>query len=283
MNVVVVPFPEHPRLGAGSHSLGMDATMAFQPIVNVNTKTIYAYEALARGRHNEGAAQVLDSIDDNQREEFDRECTLKAIGLASLLKVPTRLAINLAAATTSERLLSFAKKAATSNGFFPSQLMFEVTMGRNAHNRQFHDRHDIQKLFDGCRQQGFLVVLDRFGTADSGLDLLSTFRPDIFKLSMTLVRDIHIYPMRRASVRGIAQVCSDMGILVVAAGVETAEECRALRDAGVHLCQGNCFAPPRFEGLPLIPPTVWPRIDRRSSDRTIPLLHSSTGRVHLHN
>jgi EAL domain-containing protein (putative c-di-GMP-specific phosphodiesterase class I) len=262
----------------------MRATMAFQPIVDVNTKTIFAYEALARGPRNEEAALVLDSIDDARLADFDRASTRTAIRLASLLMVPAKLNINLGSAASPRTLLSFAAQIAGAHGFLPSKIMFEINPGRSG--QHFHDpayRHhprDMEELFDTCRREGFAIALDHFGAADAGLGLLSTLRPNAVKLSMQLVRNIAADAMKRASVRGITQICSELGILVIAVGVETGEECRTLRDVGVYLCQGNCFAPPRLEGLPLIPPTVWPRIDRRATPRAS-ALPTSANRIHI--
>jgi EAL domain-containing protein (putative c-di-GMP-specific phosphodiesterase class I) len=52
-------------------------------------------------------------------------------------------------------------------------------------------------------------------------------------------------------------VCGELGIDVIAEGIETREECLALADQGVRLFQGYFFARPAFEALPQIPPDVW--------------------------
>ena len=56
--------------------------MAFQPIVNVNTGSILAYEALARGPQGQSAASVLDHTLHNNRYSIDQRCREKAISIS---------------------------------------------------------------------------------------------------------------------------------------------------------------------------------------------------------
>jgi EAL domain-containing protein (putative c-di-GMP-specific phosphodiesterase class I) len=51
--------------------LDFDFTFAFQPIVDVEQQTIFAYEALVRGPNKEGAAEILSKVNDNNRYRFD--------------------------------------------------------------------------------------------------------------------------------------------------------------------------------------------------------------------
>ncbi len=62
-------------------------TMAFQPIVNVSTQTVFAHEALVRGVDGEGAGSVLARVSDENRYAFDQNCRVKAIELAADLKL----------------------------------------------------------------------------------------------------------------------------------------------------------------------------------------------------
>ena len=236
-----------------------EATCAFQPIVDVNEKSIFGYEALVRGRNNESAAEILGAVSESERSEFDGRCITKAIANAAQLSLSTVLSMNLPATAEAVELVQLAQRAGAAKGIPPERLMLEICAG----HRQA-DLARMRQVFEACRHAGAAVAFDRFGNDDAGLDLLAEFRPDAIKLSMELVRDSHLFPVRRAVVTGIAQVCREFGILVVAVGVETAEECRALRDSGLYLFQGHCFARPRFEGLPPVPSTVWARIDRRT-------------------
>jgi EAL domain-containing protein (putative c-di-GMP-specific phosphodiesterase class I) len=74
--------------------------------------------------------------------------------------------------------------------------------------------------------------------------------PDILKLDMDLIRDIHKLPNKQAVVAGILAMMSRLGGKVLAEGVETEEEYFWLRSQGISLFQGYLFAKPGFETLP---------------------------------
>jgi EAL domain-containing protein (putative c-di-GMP-specific phosphodiesterase class I) len=69
------------------------------------------------------------------------------------------------------------------------------------------------------------------------------------KLDMGLVRGLDADPVRREIVAAVAGLCARIGVGVVAEGVETAGELRALREAGVHLVQGWLIGRPVTGGL----------------------------------
>ena len=69
-------------------------TMAFQPIVDMQEHRIDSHEALVRGLDGEGASSVLGQITDENRYAFDQACRVKAIELASSLKIDGHLNIN---------------------------------------------------------------------------------------------------------------------------------------------------------------------------------------------
>lgn len=92
--------------------------------------------------------------------------------------------------------------------------------------------------------------IDDFGAGHSGLNLLAEFQPDIIKIDMALIRDIHLHRPRQAIVAGALAICRDLAITVVAEGIESQDEANYLRDAGVRYMQGYWFAKPAFQALP---------------------------------
>jgi len=63
-------------------------TMAFQPILDVEEQSSYAFEALVRGLEGEGAYSILSQVTEENRYAFDQNCRVKAIALASRLGTP---------------------------------------------------------------------------------------------------------------------------------------------------------------------------------------------------
>jgi EAL domain-containing protein (putative c-di-GMP-specific phosphodiesterase class I) len=79
------------REGAG---LGFEFTMAFQPIVDLPKKQIFAYEALVRGLNGEGADFILAKVNEANLYSFDQACQVRAIQLAAELGMSEKLSIN---------------------------------------------------------------------------------------------------------------------------------------------------------------------------------------------
>jgi len=96
---------------------------------------------------------------------------------------------------------------------------------------------------------GFLTAIDDFGAGFPGLNLLADLQPDIIKLDMALIRNVDTDRARRSIVAAMVTATNDLGIRVIAEGIETAQEFAALRDLGIDLMQGYHFAKPAFQAL----------------------------------
>jgi len=104
----------------------------------------------------------------------------------------------------------------------------------------------------------FKTAIDDFGSGYSGLNLLSVFQPDFLKLDMELTRDIDSNSIKQIIVKGIIHVAQDLGITIIAEGVETKNELDLLESFGINLFQGYYFAKPAFEALAVIPSEIFP-------------------------
>ncbi|HVL75570.1 MAG TPA: EAL domain-containing protein [Noviherbaspirillum sp.] len=235
------------RNGAG---LDFAFSMAFQPIVDVRRRRIHAYEALVRGPANEGAATILGRVHDGNRYRFDQACRVKAIEVAARLGLPERegclLHINFLpnAVYRPETCIRATLEAAAEFRFPTERIVFEVTEGEKV-----RDEAHLQGIVTEYRRHGFATAIDDFGAGYSGLNLLANFQPDIIKLDMALTRNLDMDRARRAIVAGVLMTCRELGIVVIAEGVETAGELRALEDLGVELVQGYLLGKPAFEQL----------------------------------
>lgn len=234
--------------------LDIGITMAFQPIVQASTRSIYGYEALVRGVGQEPAGVVLSKVTQDKVYSFDQTCRVVAIDLAARLGLQGMLSINFLpnAVYRPETCIRATLEAAEESGFPTDRLMFEVT-----ESERIVDSAHLKSIFQEYKRRGFTVAIDDFGAGYSGLNLLAEFQPDVIKLDMALTRGFDSDRVRQAIVAGILRVCESLSIRVVAEGIETREEYEALRGEGVDFFQGYHFARPGFQMLPAVEETAW--------------------------
>lgn len=224
-------------------------TMAFQPIVDIETAEIYAYEALVRPPGGGSAYDVLSQITEENRYAFDQGCRVKAITLAARLEMTALLSINFLPNAVYQPAACLQKtfEAAESACFPLHHLMFEVT-----ENEPSRDIGHLQNIFTEYKRHGMITAIDDFGAGHSGLNMLADFQPDVLKIDMALTRAINTDAVRYEIARAIIGLCRSLHISVIAEGVETVDEAVALRELGVRLFQGYLFARPAVEQLPQI-------------------------------
>ena len=265
MNEIVNFTPVGCRECRDKTKLGIDFTMAFQPIVDVSIKGIFGYEALVRGPNNEGAEFILSQLNDSNRYRFDQAIRVKAIDLAKRLDLQGMLSINFLPNVVykPETCIRATLEAAAEMDFPTNRIMFEVTEGEKV-----IDNDHLRNIFKEYKKHNFTTAIDDFGAGYAGLNLLADWQPDIIKLDMSLTRNVNSDRVRRVLVFGIISICKELEIKVIAEGIETIEECLTLVDEGVTLFQGYLFARPGFETLPVVNAEVWPLIKtRRTRDR----------------
>jgi len=245
--------PDFRKLGcqecANGKALGFDFTMAFQPIVDCETREVFAHEALARMPGTNSAKEVMSRVDDSNRYRFDQTCRSKAIKLAAEIGMSSYLSINFLpnAVYRPELCIRTTIEAAEQYGFPIDQIIFEITEGEKVDNHAH-----LEEIVRYYQQTGFKTAIDDFGAGYSGLNLLASMKTDYIKLDRFLVTGIDSDPGKRAIVKGILAVCEDMGIGVIAEGIETQAEHSVLRDMGIRYLQGYRFARPSIESLPVI-------------------------------
>ena len=242
---VAVPYPSRKAWLARLPKL--TCAFAFQPIVDARRSLVIAYEALVRGAHNESAEMILNAVSPAELATFDEECRKGALATARRLGITCDLNLNLLPQgfRADRDCLASTLDTAIELGFTPERLVMEVTEGEVLGNQ---DR--FTELIGIYRGLGMRTAVDDFGSGYSGLNVLADFQPDQIKLDKNLVRGIESQGPRQAIVRAIFQVCRDLGIELIAEGVESADEYHWLLDEGIYLFQGYLFAHPAFDALP---------------------------------
>ena len=235
--------------GCRSEGHAFDIAMAFQPIVDVETGRVFAFEALVRGSKGESACAVLAKVTPENRYAFDQQCRVAAIEgavAAGILETDAKLSINFLpnAVYSPVACIQLTLKTARATGFPPDRLIFEFT-----ENEEMADPTHIAHIVDSYRKMGFATALDDFGAGYAGLGLLAKFQPDMIKLDMDLIRAIDTCLPRRLIVESVVRLCAKLGITLIAEGIETIAEYDTLRALGVRYIQGFLLARPAFKAL----------------------------------
>jgi EAL domain-containing protein (putative c-di-GMP-specific phosphodiesterase class I) len=223
-------------------------SMAFQPIVDLKTNKIFAYEALVRGPAGEGAGSVLSAVDASNRYAFDQQCRVKAIELAAGLfphDEDVGLSINFMPNAVYEprACIRLTLAAAMRSNFPLRNIIFEFT-----ESEQLDTAH-LFNILRTYRDMGFRTAIDDFGAGHAGLGLLADFQPDIAKLDMALIRGIDTDTARQKIVKHTVEMLHDLGVTPLCEGIETVGELQVLHELGVDLVQGYLIARPAFEAL----------------------------------
>jgi EAL domain-containing protein (putative c-di-GMP-specific phosphodiesterase class I) len=228
----------------------MAFSMAFQPIVDLETGTIAAHEALVRGPGGELAHTILGALSAADRPVFDHASRVKAIALASRLGLAAGLSINInagnfrpGAIADPDASLDATLAACMAHGITPDRITFELVEDGRVFDRRF-----MQALLAAHRRHGIRTALDNFGAGFAGLGALFELGPEIVKLDMALIRGIAHDRQKRERLAAIVEACRG-GFALSAMGVETEGELAVLRDMGVGFAQGYLIAKPTFERL----------------------------------
>ncbi len=213
--------------------------MAFQPIVETVRPRVFGYEALMRSREASlphpgavlGAAERLGLLNELGRrvrslcaEAFDRapnDATL-------FVNLHTRDLLDPDLFDGSAPLTKMAER-----------VVLEIT-----ERATIDDVKDIQARVLRLRRLGFRIAIDDLGAGYAGLSSFAALEPEIVKLDMSLVRNVHQSAIRHRLVESMTSLCKEMSMQVVAEGIELREERESVRGSGCDLLQGYLFAKP---------------------------------------
>jgi len=112
---------------------------------------------------------------------------------------------------------------------------------------------DLNDRIARIRRMGYRLAVDDLGAGYAGLSSLARLEPEFMKLDMSLIRDVHLKPLKRHLVQSMAHLARELGIWAVAEGVERSEELETLAALGLDLVQGYHVGRPERE---LVEPTA---------------------------
>ena len=217
---------------------GDGLTMVVQPIVDVRSGSIHAYEALARfGADGKGSPLQWFSLADElgEREALERACLREALELFCRRPAGVRLSVNLSAAVLIDR--STLRMLDRQRDL--SDLIIEVTEEALVHNDE-----QLNTALAPLRERGAQMAVDDMGSGYSGLGQIMAVHPSYLKLDRSLISRIDTDRDRAALVGALADYAARVDSLLVAEGMETAEELRTLIELGVPLAQGYYLSRP---------------------------------------
>lgn len=218
--------------------------MAVQPIVDLRSSTVLAYEALARFQEEGGRGPahwfaLADSL--GMRIELELACPERALALQEDLPEGAMLTVNVSAQAVHDgrvrRLLLQAR---------PQSLIVELTEEGLARDLALL-RDDLAPLL----RRGVRLAVDDMGAGYSNLRQITALGPSLVKLDRTLVHGIDSSPAQFALIDALIGYAQRTGAQIVAEGIETETELEVLRALGVPYGQGYLLARPA-------PP--WPKV-----------------------
>jgi EAL domain-containing protein (putative c-di-GMP-specific phosphodiesterase class I) len=212
--------------------------MAYHPIVNVNEKTVFGYEALLRS--TEPSLPHPGAVIDAAMRLGRLESLGRAIRSLASEPIPVDTAfalfVNLHVTDLTDPSLSDPESPLSK---IAHRVVLEIT-----ERSSLDEVKDARRRVAALREMGFRIAVDDLGAGYAGLSSFTLLEPEIVKLDMSLVRDIHVTSTKQKVVRSMTTLSKDMGMIVVAEGVETREERDCLVDLGCDLLQGFLFAKP---------------------------------------
>lgn len=232
---------------------GEGMAMAAQPIVDVASGEVHAYEALARFERRRSDSSPLHwfalAEELGERPALERACLGGALELFQRRPSGTLLSVNLSLPVLLEaETLEMLRRLARGRAKGLDGLIVELTEETLVSNHL-----DFETTLADLRALGARIAVDDVGAGYSGLRQITTVVPDYLKLDRALVAGIHRDPDRAALVGALTGYARQVGSRLVAEGIEHRPELECLRELEVPLGQGFYLA---------VPGKPWPQPDK---------------------
>jgi PAS domain S-box-containing protein len=206
----------------------------YQPVVELESRMAVGYEALTRFHDGVGPLQRFADAEAAGLGLELELATLRA-SIAGATSLPSNCWVSLNMSPTT--ILAVAD-GALSDGFDGRHLVVEITE-RSAVDDYAAVRSALERLGDGIS-----LAVDDAGAGFSSLRHIIELSPRFVKLDMRLVRGVDLDAARQALIAGMVHFANETGCVLVAEGIETEAERRALRRLGVSFGQGYLLGRP---------------------------------------
>jgi EAL domain-containing protein (putative c-di-GMP-specific phosphodiesterase class I)/GGDEF domain-containing protein len=215
----------------------------FQPIVSLDNGRTVGFEALSRFRAEPERSPdkwIAEAHAVGLGLEVEVECVRRACRHRAALPDGAYLSINMSPDAVLFPEMEDAVGDDTLEG-----LVIEIT-----EHEAVRDYARLASRLADFRGRGARVAIDDTGAGHASMRHVTQLAPDYIKVDRSLIQDLHLDHAKRALVRSMVTLEKELGAEVVAEGIESTEELRALRELGVPLGQGFLLARPRSEPTP---------------------------------
>lgn len=221
--------------------------IAFQPILNMHTGETYAVEALLRNYQEVGFKSIFSLFDEVFKDSllYTFDIALRKKTLQKFIKIKNfehlKLFYNL-----DNRLLSMPdfSEGNTDNLLKGCLVKKENICFEISERHEISTDSNLEKILKHYRNEDFTIAIDDFGVGYSGYKLLYDSTPDFIKIDRFFLAHIERNLKKKLMVRNITQLAIQLGIKVVAEGVETKEEFFICKELGCHFVQGYLIQKP---------------------------------------
>lgn len=218
----------------------------YQPQVDIKTGQLVGFEALARWNHPElgwvGPNEFIPIAEtSSQIVELGRCILTTACAQAMAFPDNIRVSVNLSVGQMlRDDVIGMVTGILASTGFPAHRLTLEVT-----ESVMMSEPELAARILSGLKGLGISIALDDFGTGYSALSYLRQFDWDELKIDKSFVDNLGDGPRSLSIVTSVVDLATELGMKVVAEGVETADQHGILRNSGCHIAQGYLFGRPQ--------------------------------------
>ncbi|MEM8949618.1 MAG: EAL domain-containing protein [Pseudomonadota bacterium] len=222
--------------------------LVYQPKLDLRSETVKSFEVLARWRHPDHGLIPPDEFVPQAEESgnivpftcWTLERTVDCLGAMRAQGLAFSLALNLSPRSLhSKEILTFAEALLEETDVDPSSITLELT-----ETAVMIDPAGAVARLEHLHALGLRLSIDDFGTGYSSLSLLRRLPLDEIKIDKTFVENMTVNPQDRVIVGSTIDLAHNLGLEVVAEGVETHEQMEALKDLGCDIIQGFLLSEP---------------------------------------
>jgi len=217
----------------GGHGL----SIVFQPIVDLTDRSVVGFEALSRfeaAPRRPPDRWFADATSIGLGTELELHAIERALAHASQLPGGVYLSLNLSHRTVLSGLVLEAL-----GSFPPALVVLEIT-----EHERIEDYEALDAALEEIRAVHVRVAIDDAGAGFASLQHILRLAPDIIKLDISITRDVHRHRGGRAMAAALKSFGEEMGVSLVAEGVEAPEQVEALLELGVRFGQGYFLGRP---------------------------------------